>query len=106
MIVTTTGTVDGQKISEYIRVVSGEVILGANMFKDIAAGFRNVVGGRAEAYESELRNAREGALKEMVEAGLALGATGIVGVKLDYQTVGANGSMLMVAATGTAVRFV
>ncbi|MDO4630963.1 MAG: heavy metal-binding domain-containing protein [Corynebacterium sp.] len=106
MIVTTTGTVDGQKIGEYIRVVSGEVILGANMFKDIAAGFRNVVGGRAEAYESELRNAREGALKEMVEAALALGATGIVGVKLDYQTVGANGSMLMVAATGTAVRFV
>ena len=105
MIVTTTNNSDGQQVAQYLRVVSGEVIVGANFFKDIAAGFRNIVGGRSQAYEGELRTAREGALAERVEAAQELGAQGVIGVKLDYQTIGADGGMLMVAATGTAVTF-
>ena len=105
MIVTTTNNIDGQQVVQYLRVVSGEVIVGANFFKDIAAGFRNIVGGRSQAYEGELRTAREGALAEMVEAAQELGAQGVIGVKLDYQSIGADGGMLMVAATGTAVTF-
>ena len=105
MIVTTTNNIDGQQVAQYLRVVSGEVIVGANFFKDIAAGFRNFVGGRSQAYEGELRTAREGALAEMVEAAQELGAHGVIGVKLDYQSIGADGGMLMVAATGTAVTF-
>lgn len=105
MIVTTTNNIDGQQVAQYLRVVSGEVIVGANFFKDIAAGFRNIVGGRLQAYEGELRTAREGALAEMVEAAQELGAQGVIGVKLDYQSIGVDGGMLMVAATGTAVTF-
>ena len=105
MIVTTTNNIDGQQVAQYLRVVSGEVIVGANFFKDIAAGFRNIVGGRSQAYEGALCTAREGALTEMVEAAQELGAHGVIGVKLDYQPIGADGGMLMVAATGTAVTF-
>ena len=105
MIVTTTNNIDGQQVAQYLQVVSGEVIVGANFFKDIAAGFRNIVGGRSQAYEGELRTAREGALAEMVEAAQELGAQGVIGVKLDYQSIGVDGGMLMVAATGTAVTF-
>ena len=105
MIVTTTNNIDGQQVAQYLRVASGEVIEGANFFKDIAAGFRNIVGGRSQAYEGELRTAREGALAEMVEAAQELGAQGVIGVKLDYQSIGVDGGMLMVAATGTAVTF-
>ena len=105
MIVTTTNNIDGQQVAQYLRVVSGEVIVGANFFKDIAAGFRNIVGGRSQAYAGELRTAREGALAEMVEAAQELGAQGVIGVKLDYQSIGVDGGMLMVAATGTAVTF-
>ena len=105
MIVTTTNNIDGQQVAQYLRVVSGEVIVGANFFKDIAAGFRNIVGGRSQASEGELRTAREGALVEMVEAAQELGAQGVIGVKLDYQSIGVDGGMLMVAATGTAVTF-
>ena len=101
MIVTTTNNIDGQQVAQYLRVVSGEVIVGANF----AAGFRNIVGGRSQAYEGELRTAREGALAEMVEAAQELGAQGVIGVKLDYQSIGVDGGMLMVAATGTAVTF-
>ena len=105
MIVTTTNNIDGQQVAQYLRVVSGEVIVGANFFKDIASGFRNIVRGRPQAYEGELRTAREGALAEMVEAAQELGAQGVIGVKLDYQSIGVDGGMLMVAATGTAVTF-
>ncbi|AKK04456.1 MAG: heavy metal-binding domain-containing protein [Corynebacterium sp.] len=105
MIVTTTNNVDGRTIAEYIRVVAGESIFGANAFKDIAASFRNLVGGRSQAYENELINAREAALGEMVQRAIELGADAVVGVNVDYQTVGIDGGMLMVGATGTAVRF-
>ncbi len=102
MIVTTTGSVEGKSVGEYLGVVSGETILGANIFRDIGAQIRNVIGGRTAGYEKELRLARETALKEMQEAAEALGANAVLGVKLDYETVG--GSMLMVTAAGTAVR--
>ncbi len=105
MIVTTTNNVDGRQVAEYLRVVAGETIFGANVFKDIAAGFRNIIGGRSQAYEQELFQAREAALAEMVQRAQELGADGVIGVKLDYTTVGADGGMLMVGATGTAVRF-
>ncbi len=102
MILTTTGSVEGKPVTEYLGVVSGETILGANIFRDIGAQVRNIIGGRTAGYEKELRSARETALKEMEEAAEALGAAAVLGVKLDYETVG--GSMLMVTASGTAVR--
>jgi uncharacterized protein YbjQ (UPF0145 family) len=103
MIVTTTPTVDGRSISAYLGVVAGEAIMGANIFKDLFAGVRDIVGGRSGAYEDELRKARLIAITELQEAAAALGADAIVGVDIDYETVG-NGSMLMVTAAGTAVR--
>ncbi|AHI21521.1 YbjQ family protein [Corynebacterium vitaeruminis] len=105
MIVTTTPTVDGRQISEYLRVVAGETIVGINVFKDIAAGFRNLVGGRSQSYEDEVNRARETALAEMVDRAIALGADGVVGVDLDYETLGTDNGMMMVSATGTAVKF-
>lgn len=105
MIVTTTHTVDNKEISEYLRVVAGETIVGINMFKDIGASIRNLVGGRSQSYENEVLNARETALKEMVDRAIDLGAHGVVGVSLAYQTMGADNGMMMVTATGTAVRF-
>lgn len=102
MIVTTTGSIEGKSVGEYLGVVSGETILGANIFRDIGAQIRNVIGGRTTGYEKELRSARETALKEMQEAAEALGANAVLGVKIDYETVG--GSMLMVTASGTAVK--
>jgi uncharacterized protein YbjQ (UPF0145 family) len=102
MLITTTSTLDGRRITKYLGLVSGEAILGANIFRDLFAGIRDIVGGRAGAYESELRKAKDIALKEMQDQAVALGANGIVGVDLDYETVG-NGSMLMVSASGTAV---
>lgn len=106
MIVTTTNSVDGKEISEYLRVVTGENIIGINMFKDIGTSFRNLVGGRSQSYEAEVFNARETALKEMVDRAIELGAHGVVGVSLAYQALGADNGMMMVTATGTAVRFV
>jgi len=100
--ITTTGGVEGRAISEYLGVVAGEAILGVNVFKDIAAGFRNIVGGRSGKYEEELRKARATALEEMTEYAVQLGADAIVGAKLDYETIG--GQMLMVTASGTAVK--
>ncbi|BAW92158.1 heavy-metal-binding domain protein [Actinomyces sp. Chiba101] len=105
MIVTTTPTVEGYPVSQYLRVVCGETIAGVNMFKDIAAGFRNMVGGRSESYERELIQARETALAEMVQRATELGAEGVVGVDIDYETLGSDNGMLMVTASGTAVRF-
>ena len=103
MIQTTTPGVDGRVITDYLGVVTGEAILGANIFKDLFAGVRDIVGGRSGAYEEELRRARQIALAEMEAEAAARGADAIVGIDLDYETVG-NGSMLMVSASGTAVR--
>lgn len=100
--VTTTGSVEGQPIAAYLGVVAGETILGVNVFKDIAAGFRNIVGGRSGKYEEELRKGRDTAISEMVERAAELGAHAVVGVKIDYETVG--GQMLMITAAGTAVK--
>ncbi|MDE0228348.1 MAG: heavy metal-binding domain-containing protein [Spirochaetaceae bacterium] len=103
MIVTTTPTIEGRTIAEYQGIVTGEAIIGANIFKDFFAGIRDIVGGRSAAYESELRNAREIALAEMAEAAEQRGGNAVVGVDLDYEVVGQGGSMLMVTASGTAV---
>ncbi len=104
MIVTTTPSLDGKQIEQYLGLVSGEAILGANIFRDLFAGIRDIVGGRSASYEAELRKAKEIAVREMTEQAQALGANAIVGVDLDYETVG-GGSMLMVSASGTAVTY-
>ena len=106
MIITTTNTIDGHQIEEYFGMVTGEAILGANIFKDLFARIRDIVGGRSAAYEGELRQARQIALEEMHQEAESLGANAIVGVDLDYETVGVGrgGSMLMVTASGTAVK--
>jgi uncharacterized protein YbjQ (UPF0145 family) len=104
MLITTTNTIDGRRIAEYLGVVAGEAILGANIFRDLFATIRDIVGGRSGAYEKALGEARRIALAEMSDKAAALGATAIVGVDIDYETVGSNGSMLMVTAAGTAVR--
>jgi len=104
VIITTTPSVEGRPIAEYRGIVTGEAILGANIFKDLFAGIRDIVGGRSGAYEEELRKARMIALEELGMAAQQLGADAVVGVDLDYETVGQGGSMLMVTASGTAVR--
>jgi uncharacterized protein YbjQ (UPF0145 family) len=100
MIVTTTPSVDGQKITRYHGIVAGEAILGANIFRDLFAGIRDIVGGRSAAYEEELGKARKLALDEMEDAARAMGANAVVGVDLDYEVIN---NMLMVSASGTAV---
>ncbi len=102
MLITTTNTVEGKKIQKYYGLVSGEAILGANIFKDFFAGIRDIVGGRSAAYEQELRKAKDIALDEMQQQARSMGANAVIGVDLDYETVG-SGSMLMVSASGTAV---
>ncbi|MFM7671261.1 MAG: YbjQ family protein [Bacteroidota bacterium] len=104
MLVTTTSTVEGRPVQEYLGVVNAQSIIGANIFKDIFAGLRDVFGGRSKTYEKVLEQAKEDAMRELVERAQALGANGILGIDLDFETVGAGGSMLMVIATGTAVR--
>ncbi|MYD11304.1 MAG: heavy metal-binding domain-containing protein [Chloroflexi bacterium] len=104
MITTTTPTVEGYVVEGYLGIVSGEAVMGANMFKDMFAGIRDIVGGRSGAYEEELRKAKEIAIQEMQDNARQLGANAILSVDLDYETIGANGSMLMVSASGTAVR--
>lgn len=103
MIHTTTPTVEGRTVRQYHGVVTGEAILGANIFKDIFAGIRDIVGGRSAAYERELQKAREIAFEELTERAVAIGANAVVGIDIDYETVGANGGMLMVSVSGTAV---
>ncbi len=103
MLVTTTSTLEGRRIARYYGIVSGETIIGANVFRDFMASIRDFVGGRSNSYEEVLREARETALREMEEQARQLGANAVIGVDLDYETVGGNGSMLMVTATGTAV---
>ncbi|WNN45816.1 MULTISPECIES: heavy metal-binding domain-containing protein [Winslowiella] len=104
MKLSTTPTLEGQTITEYCGVVTGEAILGANIFRDFFAGIRDVVGGRSGAYEKELRKARLLAFEEMEEQAKALGANAIVGIDIDYETVGKDSSMLMVSVSGTAVK--
>ncbi|MCY3833520.1 MAG: heavy metal-binding domain-containing protein [Chloroflexi bacterium] len=104
MIVTTTPSIEGQSVEAYLGIVSGEAVMGANMFKDIFAGIRDIVGGRSGAYEEELRRAKEIAVQEMQDNASRMGANAVLSVDLDYETIGANGSMLMVSASGTAVR--
>ena len=103
MIITTTNNVEGHNVLEYMGIVSGEAIIGANVFRDFFASIRDIVGGRAASYEEVLREAKDSALREMEEKAAALGANAVIGVDLDYETVG--GSMLMVTAAGTAVRY-
>ena len=103
MIVSTTHHLAGMRVTRYLGLVSGEAILGANVFRDLFAGVRDIVGGRSGAYEKELRRAKEIAVQEMTEQAVALGANAVIGVDLDYETIGSNGSMLMVSASGTAV---
>jgi uncharacterized protein YbjQ (UPF0145 family) len=103
MIVTTTPGVDGRQVERYLGIVTGEAILGANLFRDLFAGVRDLVGGRSAAYEKELSKARNIALQEMMERATALGANAVVGVDLDYEVLGQTNGMLMVSASGTAV---
>ena len=104
MIVTTTNTVEGHRIDEYLGVVTGEAILGANVIRDFFAGVRDIIGGRSGAYEKELRKAREIAFEDMHEQAEDLGANAIIGVDIDYETVCETGGMLMVSVSGTAVK--
>ncbi|MCF6168653.1 heavy metal-binding domain-containing protein [Lutibacter sp.] len=105
MLLTTTNTLETHTIKEYLGIVTGETIIGANIFKDFFAGIRDIVGGRSGSYESVLREAKDIALKEMEEQAQRLGASAVIGIDLDYETVGAKGGMLMVTASGTAVKF-
>lgn len=105
MIVTTTPTVEGRPVRDYLGIVTGEVIVGANIFKDLFASVRDIVGGRAGAYESTLRDARREAFAELEAEAARLGADAVIGIDIDYEVVGQGGSMLMVSVSGTAVRF-
>lgn len=104
MITTTTNTIEGKKASEYLGIVTGETIIGANIFKDLFASIRDIVGGRSGSYEKVLREAKDVALQEMEQMARLKGADAILAVDLDYETVGSNGGMLMVTASGTAVK--
>jgi uncharacterized protein YbjQ (UPF0145 family) len=104
VIVTTTPDVQDRKIREYLGIVTGEAIIGANIFSDLLAGIRDIVGGRAGAYEDALRQAREEALREMTIEARERGAEAVVGVDVDYEVLGKNNGMLMVTAAGTAVK--
>jgi uncharacterized protein YbjQ (UPF0145 family) len=103
MIIATTSTLEGKTIVDYRGLVVGDVIYGANIFRDFFAGIRDVVGGRAKAYEEVFQEARQQAVEEMVKQAELLGANAVIGVDIDYEVVGARGSMLLVTATGTAV---
>ena len=104
MLTATTPSIAERPTTQTLGVVAGEAIIGAHIFKDLFAGIRDIVGGRAGSYEETLREARETATREMVQAAAALGADAVVAVDYDYETIGQNGSMLMVSATGTAVK--
>lgn len=103
MIMTTTSSIEGRKVTQYHGIVTGEAILGANLFRDLFAGIRDIVGGRSGAYEKELRKAREIAFQEIESAAQGLGANAVVGIDIDYEVVGEKGGMLMVSVSGTAV---
>ena len=103
MLTTTTPNIEGKRITKYYGIVSGETIIGANLFRDLFASVRDIVGGRSSSYEEVLREAKNTALREMEENAMWLGANAVIGVDLDFETVGGNSSMLMVTASGTAV---
>ena len=105
MILTTTPSLEGHQITDYLGIVTGETIIGANVFRDIFASIRDIVGGRSSSYEEVLRKAKDTALHEMQAHAEAMVANAVVGIDLDYETVGGSGSMLMVTASGTAVRY-
>lgn len=104
MIISTTSTLQNREIRDYLGVVTGEVIVGANILKDLFAGIRDIVGGRSGAYETTLRDARREAFGDLEEQARRLGADAVIGVDIDYEVVGPNGSMLMVSISGTAVK--
>jgi uncharacterized protein YbjQ (UPF0145 family) len=104
MIVTTTPTIEGRPIQEYLGIVTGEVIVGANLFRDLFANIRDIVGGRSGSYERILADARKQAIEELQAEAGALGGNAVVAIDLDYEVIGPNGSMLMVSASGTAVK--
>lgn len=103
MIITTTPNIEGQPIRQYFGIVTGETIIGANAFKDLMAGLRDFFGGRSNTYENVLRQAKDTSISEMIQRAESLGANAIVGIDIDYETVGQSGSMLMVTCSGTAV---
>lgn len=105
MIITTTNNVEGKKIKEYIGVIFGEVITGVNFVKDFMAGIRDFVGGRSSSYEEELTKARAQAMEQLQQKAIEMGADAIVGLDIDYEVLGANGSMMMVTVSGTAIKF-
>lgn len=105
MIITTTPAIEGRRVREYKGIVTGEAIIGANIVKDFLAGIRDIVGGRAGAYEQALRSAREEALREMAHEARERGADAVIAVDLDYEVLGTGNGMLMVSASGTAVTF-
>lgn len=104
MILTTTQNIEGRTITEYKGIVFGEVITGVNFMKDFGAGIRNIIGGRSNSYESELVSARQQALQELSDRASKLGADAVIGIDIDYEVLGTNNGMLMVSASGTAVR--
>lgn len=105
MILTTTETVEGRIVSSYLGIVTGDAVMGTNLFRDLFAGIRNIVGGRSGSYEKELRNAKDAALEALVDEAEALGADAVIAIDLDYEAIGGDSStMLMVSANGTAVR--
>lgn len=103
MISTTTNAIEGRPVQQYFGIVTGEVIVGANIFRDLFASVRDIVGGRSGSYEDVLARARKQALEEMEAQAAALGGNAVIGVDIDYEVLGANGSMLMVSCSGTAV---
>jgi uncharacterized protein YbjQ (UPF0145 family) len=103
MILTTTPAIEGRRVTHYLGVVTGEAVLGANLFRDLFAGIRDIVGGRSGAYEKELRKARDLAFEELQEAAAQLGANAVVGIDIDYEVLGEKNGMLMVSISGTAV---
>ena len=104
MIVTTTHQVEGKPVREYLGIINAQSIIGANIFKDFLGGLRDVFGGRSKTYEKVIEQAKEDALRELAEKAQTMGANAIIGVDLDFETIGGSGSMLMVIASGTAVR--
>jgi uncharacterized protein YbjQ (UPF0145 family) len=103
MLITTTPNIEGRRIKEYLGIVTGEAVVGANLFRDLFAGIRDIVGGRSGSYEKELRNARDVAFEEIVQEAQELGANAVVGVDIDYEVLGEKNGMLMVSISGTAV---
>ena len=104
MILSTTSTIEGRAVRDYLGIVTGEVIVGANIFKDLFASVRDIVGGRSGAYESSLRDSRQQAFREFSDEARGLGADAVIGVDIDYEVIGQQGSMLMVSVSGTAVK--